>query len=138
MHTNYVLAPLDYNHFITGCQIIILFPHGFSGMQESVLTAACSAGALALRSSSAPIPGLADRGQAGWAAHRSLARGPGCCSRLLCSHLAAMGLRPVLGRSLPCLTCKTSFASRSREHQVKGVFSVLKQMEMVFRIQCAV
>lgn len=85
MHTNYVLAPLDYNHFITGCQIIILFPHGFSGMQESVLTAACSAGALALRSSSAatsaPIPGLADRAQAGWATHRSLACGPGCCSR---------------------------------------------------------
>lgn len=57
---------------------------------------------------------------------------------VLCCHLAAMGLRPVLGRSLPCLTCETSFASRSREHQIKGVFSVLKHMEMVFCMRCTV
>ena len=71
MHTNYVcLAPLDYNHFITGCQFIILFPDDFSVTQESGLAATSSAGALTVRTgsvtTSAPTPGLAAcKGQLG-------------------------------------------------------------------------
>ena len=71
MHTNYVcLAPLDYNHFITGCRFIILFPDDFSVMQESGLAATSSAGALSVRTgsvtTSAPTPGLAAcKGQLG-------------------------------------------------------------------------
>lgn len=54
MHTNYaLLAPLDYNHFVTGCQFAILFPDDFSVMQESDLAATSSAGAPALRMGSA-------------------------------------------------------------------------------------
>lgn len=54
MHTNYVLlAPLDYNHFITDCQFAILFPDDFSVMQKSDVAATCSAGAPALRMGSA-------------------------------------------------------------------------------------
>jgi len=68
MHTNYVLlAPLDYNHFITGCQFIILFPDDFSVTQESGLAATSSAGAPAVRTGSAATPasnpGLAARSQ---------------------------------------------------------------------------
>lgn len=64
MHTNCVLlAPLDYNNFITGCQFIILFPDDFSVAQESGLTATSSARALTVRTgsatTSAPTPGLA-------------------------------------------------------------------------------
>lgn len=56
MHTNYaLLAPLDYNHFVTHCQFAILFPDDFSVMQESDLAATSSAGTSALRVSS-PAP----------------------------------------------------------------------------------
>lgn len=54
MHTNdAVLAPLDYNHFVTDCQFAILFPDDFSMLRESDLAATSSAGAPALRMGSA-------------------------------------------------------------------------------------
>lgn len=64
MHTNYVLlASLDYNHFITGCQFSIMFSDDFSDTQESGLAAASSVRALAVgtgsATTSAPTPGLA-------------------------------------------------------------------------------
>lgn len=91
MHTNCVpLAPLDYSNFITGCQFIP-FPDDFSVMQESGLSATCSAGALAVRTgsatTSAPTPGLPGCVKASWARYRLQDCGWPCLLTLTCSAL---------------------------------------------------
>lgn len=102
-------------------------------MQESGLAAASSAGALAVRTG--PPPGVSACSQGSrpagldtdcWTVAES-----GCCQDVLCSNLGTTGLRPMLGRSLPRLTCKTSVTARSGDHQIKCVISMLKQIEMV-------
>lgn len=67
--------------------------------------------------------GRADHGEDHW-----IVVGPD----VLCSNLAVVGLCPGLERSWLCLT----FTARSRDHHIKGDFSivVLKHMEMVLGI----